>query len=706
MRRLTGPSGVIVGLLLAAVLLFVSIGIGLRVPGETSLDPFGSSGSLDYRALRFGSFAPLRGEFIEKQLGSVIRKPVRPAARRLGAPEALEGVAAPVVVAHPFTNDALTDAYSISTVPFTARTNTAGATRQSGEPSSCGGLGSGSDGGTAWYRYRPKARLGLIANTFGSNYGTALSVFSGTRQSDLTRIGCDSNSSGFSQLAFPARPNATYWFQITNRSGSGNLVFNLTLQGVTTLASVSSSGTQGNADSLIPSISPDGGSIAFYSGATTFGEATPDPLCVPTPNLDLCRPALYARDRRLHRVRRVDRAPPTNPVNEYAPNPFRAERITVTGSVSEGGRFVAFWSTTSTLVEDDTNESYDVFVLDQSTGKVERVSVSSSGEQGDMNSYEAALSIDGRFAGFASASSNLVAGDTNGVPDVFVRDRQTDRTIRVSVSSTGAQANMGRSQAFPLETGSRLISMSANGRYVMFRSVASNLVPGDTNEAADVFVRDLQTRKTIRVNVSSSEAQADADTRHPVGLAQWNISDNGRYVFFNSDASNLVPNDQNGAEDIFVRDTVRGTTRRVSVSSSGGEAEFGVGDRDVASTSGNYIANLSVVPTNTAALSYAATPDGRFVVFSSDSTDLVPRDTNETTDIFLRDLATGTTTLVSLASNGGQGNGPSNDPILSADGRFVAFDSASDNLVPGDTNGYDDVFVLELPRLTALSDWY
>lgn len=705
MRRLTGPIGAIVGLVLAAILLFVSIGIGLRVPGETSLDPFGTSGSLDYRALRFGSFAPLRGEFIRKQLGSVIGTPARPTTgRRLGARERLEGVAEPVVVAHPFTNDAFGNAYPISTVPFTARTNTTGATRQGDEPSSCGGLGSG--GGTAWYRYRPKARLGLIANTFGSSFGTALSVYTGTALNKLTRLGCDSNGTGFSQLAFPATPNVTYWFQIANRSGSGNLVFNLTLQGVTTLASRSSSGAQGNADSLIPSISPDGGAIAFYSGATSFGDATPDPVCIPTPNLDLCRPALYLRDRRLHRVSRMDKAPTTNPVQEYTPLPLRAERITVTGSMSEGGRYVAFWSTTSTFVENDTNESYDVFVRDRVSNKVERVSVSSTGQQGNENSYEAALSIDGRYAGFASAANNLVPRDTNAVPDVFVRDRYTDKTVRVSVSSAGEQANMSRSESFPAESGSRLISMSANGRYVMFRSVASNLVPNDTNQAADVFVHDLRTRKTIRVNVSSSEAQANADTRHPVGLPQWNVSDDGRYVFFNSDASNLVTNDQNGAEDIFVRDTVRGTTHRVSVSSSGGEAEFGVGDRDLGSTSGNYIANASVVPTNTAALSYAATPDGRFVVFSSDSTDLVPRDTNETTDIFLRDLATGTTTLVSLASNGGQGNGPSNDPILSADGRFVAFDSESSNLVPGDANGYDDVFVLELPRLTALSGWY
>ncbi|HYZ91403.1 MAG TPA: hypothetical protein VFA34_03305 [Actinomycetota bacterium] len=705
MLRFTGRTGALIGLVLAAALLFVSISIGLRVPSETRLNPFGSDADLDYRALRFGRFEPLRGEFIERELGSVIAPaPPRTNQRSIGEPQALEGVAAPVVVAHPFTNDEFSDAYSISTVPFTARTNTSSATRQSGEPGSCGGLGAG--GGTAWYRYHSKARIGLIANTFGSDFGTALSVFSGTDRSNLRRIGCDSNDSGFSQLAFPARPNVTYWFQITNRSGSGNLVFNLALQGVTTLASRSSDGAQGNADSLVPSISADGGSIAFYSGATTFGDATPDPVCVPTPNLDLCRPALYVRDRRSHQVRRVDRAPTTDPVNEYTPLPLRAERITVTGSMSGDGRYIAFWSTTSTFVENDTNDSYDVFVRDQRTDGVELVSVSTDGTSGNMNSYEAALSVDGRYAAFASIADNLVPGDTNGVPDVFVRDRQTKRTIRVSVSSTGEQANMGRSSSFLAETGSRLVSMSANGRYVMFRSVASNLVPNDTNDAADMFVHDLRTRKTTRVNVSSSEEQANADSRHPVGLPQWNVSDNGRYVFFNSDASNLVPNDTNGAEDIFVRDTVLGSTQRVSLSSSGGEAEFGVGDRDVGSTSGNYVANLSVVPTNTAALSYAATPNGRFVVFSSDSTDLVPRDTNETTDIFLRDLVTGTTTLVSLASNGGQGNGPSNDPILSADGRFVAFDSTADNLVPGDSNGYDDVFVLELPRLTALSGWY
>lgn len=704
MHRLTGRAGAVCGLLLAVALLFVSIDVGLRVPDQTSLDPFGSSSSLDYRALRFGSFAPLRGEFIEKELGSIIeRRPVFEKTRRTIFPGRLEGVAAPVTVAHRFTNDNIEQAYPIATVPFTARTNTRNATKQSGEPASCAPLGGG---GTAWYRYHTKAPLGLIANTFGSAYGTALAVYSGRSLRELVRIGCDSDAGGFAQVAFAARPDITYWFQIDGTFGGGDLVFSLALRGVLTLASLDADGGQGNADAQIPSISGDGAFVSFYSASTTYTENPPDPLCVTTPQFDLCRPSLYARDRRAHSVRQVDVSPPSDPVRQYAPHPLRAEPVSVPGSISEDGRYIAFWSTRRRLVPNDTNQDWDVFVRDQRTGKVERVSVSSSGDQGNGSSYEAAMSLDGRFVAFTSTADTLVPGDTNGVPDVFVRDRQTASTMRVSISSSGTEANTSVSRAFVAERGSRLVSMSANGRYVLFRSVASNLVSDDTNEAADVFVRDVRTRKTIRVNVSSSEGQANGDTRHPVGIPQWNVSDDGRFAFFNSDASNLVANDTNASEDIFVRDIVRGVTQRVSISSTGGEAEFGVGDRDQTATIPNYLANASVVPTPSSALSYAATPNGRYVVFSSDSTDLVPGDNNDLTDIFLRDLGTGTTTLVSIATTGEQGNGPSNVPVLSADGSFVAFDSSADNLVPGDENGSEDIFVFEVPGLASLSGWY
>src|SRR3989440_488453 len=157
-------------------------------------------------------------------------------------------------------------------------------------------------------------------------------------------------------------------------------------------------------------------------------------------------------------------------------------------SISADGRFVAFYSSAANLVGSDTNGVRDVFVRDRKTGKTTRVSVDSHGAQGNGDSEGPSISADGRFVAFLSSASNLVGGDTNGVRDVFVRDRKTGKTRRVSVDSHGAQ---GKGASF-------VPSISANGRFVAFSSVANNLVGGDTNTASDVFVRDRKTGKTRR----------------------------------------------------------------------------------------------------------------------------------------------------------------------------------------------------------------
>src|SRR3989440_5054627 len=158
-------------------------------------------------------------------------------------------------------------------------------------------------------------------------------------------------------------------------------------------------------------------------------------------------------------------------------------------SISADGRFVAFYSSAANLVGGDTNGARDVFVLDRKTGKTTRVSVDSHGAQGNGDSEGPSISTDGRFVAFYSLASNLVAGDTNGVRDVFVRDRKTGKTTRVSVNSHGAQTKRQ----------SIVRSISADGRFVAFYSAATNLVGGDTNAAGDVFVRDRKTGKTNRV---------------------------------------------------------------------------------------------------------------------------------------------------------------------------------------------------------------
>jgi Tol biopolymer transport system component len=202
-------------------------------------------------------------------------------------------------------------------------------------------------------------------------------------------------------------------------------------------------------------------------------------------------------------------------------------------------------------VPGDTNGASDVFLRDRLAGVTRRVSVGAVG-QANGDSAEPSISADGRFVAFSSQASNLVPGDTNGTSDIFVRDMLTGVTRRVSVGAAG-QANGG----------SLSPAISADGRFVAFNSYASNLVPGDTNGTTDIFVRDLLARVTRRVSVGPA-GQGNSDSSGAPA-----ISADGRYVAFFSHASNLVPGDTNGAYDIFVRDLLAGVTRRVSVGASG-----------------------------------------------------------------------------------------------------------------------------------------
>lgn len=321
-------------------------------------------------------------------------------------------------------------------------------------------------------------------------------------------------------------------------------------------------------------------------------------------------------------------------------------------STSAGGRYVVFTSDASNLVGGDTNGDQDVFVRDRTTGRTRRVSVSSAGEQPNGNSFDPFISADGRFVAFSSAASNLVGGDTNGVTDIFVRDRTTGRTRRVSVSSAGEQANG--------QSGSP--SISADGRFVAFSSAASNLVGGDTNGVADIFVRNRATGTTGRVSVSSLEAQTNGSSGDPV------ISADGRIVAFSSQASNLVGGDTNGATDVFVRIRIAGTTTRVSVSSGADEGNSPSADPDLSA-------------------------GGRFVVFSSSATNLVGSDGNGDVDVFVHDRRYDRTRRISVNSAGAEGNGSSDLPSISADGHVVAYHSSASNLVGNDTNASQDVFV-------------
>ena len=305
-------------------------------------------------------------------------------------------------------------------------------------------------------------------------------------------------------------------------------------------------------------------------------------------------------------------------------------------SISADGRFVAFHSFAPNLVAGDTNAQWDIFVHDRQSGTTTRVSVDSAGGQADSGSYGPSISADGRFVAFASLASNLVANDTNGQYDIFVHDRQTGTTT--GVDSTGRASGSS--------------SISADGRFVAFVSVAS----GGTNSQQNVFVHDRQTGTTNVVIGGGGTSYVPS------------ISADGRFVAF--------ANGQRGMFDIFVHDRQSSATVRVSVDSAGRQAN-----------------HTSYAPSISA--------DGRFVAFASLASNLMANDTNGQYDIFVHDRQTGTTTPVSVDSTGGQANSGSYASSISADGRFVAFASVASNLVAGDTNGQLDIFVHDRQSATT-----
>lgn len=393
----------------------------------------------------------------------------------------------------------------------------------------------------------------------------------------------------------------------------------------TTRVSVATDGAQLDSSSLRPSISADGLVVAFESGTTTG------------------RLGIIVHDRQMGQTSQVSNAADGGLANAESQQP----------SVSADGRFVAFRSGASNLIPGDSNGYIDdVFVRDRHAGLTSIVSVASGGVQGNADSYGPSISADGRFVAFPSQASNLVPGDTNLETDVFVHDRLTGQTSIVSISSSGALGNNQSSHP----------SISADGRFVAFQSFSSNLVSGDTNGWADVFIHDRQTGETSIVSVASNATQGNWVSYFPT------ITADGRFVAFPSAASNLVPDDANDNWDVFVHDRQTGETSIVSVATGGVRANSSSGFTSISS-------------------------DGRFVAFESYASNLVYDDTNGWKDVFVHDRQTRKTSRASVATGGVQGDFISGTPSASADGRYVAFYSLNSNLVPGDTNRQSDIFV-------------
>jgi hypothetical protein len=324
-------------------------------------------------------------------------------------------------------------------------------------------------------------------------------------------------------------------------------------------------------------------------------------------------------------------------------------------AVNADGRYVTFASSAGNLVPGDTNATTDVFLRDRVTGAIERVSVSSAGAQADSYSYGPAdLSADGRYVVFASAATNLVDGDVNGQVDIFIRDRKARTTKLVSRGSTGAQGNDTSFGA----------AVSANGRYVAFGSFATNLVAGDTNGKRDVFIRDLKTHRTRLVSGRhDGRVPGNGESTTPL------ISDDGRYVGFLSTSTNLVPGVTNTTNNAYVKDLRDDTLDMVSVDSAGKQFYSGPAEMSMSA-------------------------DGRLVSFVA--FELVPYQPQ----VYVRDRKLRTTVVASVGADGTPSNGGSARVSMSASGRYVAFQSGAHNLLPN-TPFFELVYVRDLKARTT-----
>lgn len=414
------------------------------------------------------------------------------------------------------------------------------------------------------------------------------------------------------------------------------LVGSATGAGVIMRASTDSAGTQATNASYTSAVSADGRYVVFESAASDLVSGDTNGV------MDIFR-----KDTLTGVTKRIS-------LTTYG---AESNGLSHTPNFSADGRWVTFTSSATNLIGvADSNGVPDIFVRDTLTDTTTRVSTSSSGGQGNYASDYSSISGDGRHVAFRSYASNLVPGDTNWVHDVFVKDTLTGATTRVSTSSSGVEGN-----DVSLDDVAQFPAISNDGRYVAFHSWASNLVPGDTNGVADVFVKNTQTNVTTIVSTDSAGVQGNWTSY------SYTISADGRYVAFYSAASNLVTGDSNGAMDVFVKDRSDETTTRVSTDASGGEANYS-----------SYLGSISA--------------DGRYVSFYSTATDLVSGDTNSVHDVFVKDTLTEAITRISINSSLVEGNSFSLQDAISADGRFSSFRSLATNLVPGDTNGYDDVF--------------
>ena len=424
----------------------------------------------------------------------------------------------------------------------------------------------------------------------------------------------------------------------------------------TILVSRNAAGQQGNDVSSFPTISGDGRYVAFQSTATNLSPLATDGT-----------QQIYVLDRKTGAVELVSRNGLSVAGNEESTGP----------AISDDGRFVAFFSHANNLVNGDTNDQRDVFVYDRRRDRIERVSVSSRGEQGTgvddaeeleehgglhaLEGHPPSISADGRFVVFWTGLNGLVRGDTDDVIDVFVHDRRTNKTRRVSKGVGGV----------PADGASRRAKINGPGTLVVFDSEATNLVADDTNGKMDIFAYDLVRGRLRMLTRAADGSQTNDDSLEP------HLDFSGRIVAFTSWASNLVASDVNNTRDAFVLD--RGTSEVELISRAPNGAQL-------------------PAPTFEAGPS----PDGRYVAIMTLAS-IVPQ---VTANIFLFDRQTKQLEQLNVNSQGQPGDplviGTIDEPIadpsvpaMSAGAKSVAFWSTAANLVAGDSNGAGDVFIRE-----------
>jgi len=394
------------------------------------------------------------------------------------------------------------------------------------------------------------------------------------------------------------------------------------------------------------SVSADGRFVAFTSMAKNLSDADGDGI-----------QDVFVRDMQEETVVLVSRSSGSDGAGgQYA---------SVTPSISANGRFVAFTSEENNFTDED-KEGADVFVRDLNTDTTTLVSRASgaSGAGGDSDSYHPSISANGRYVAFVSNADNL-STVSNAYANVFVRDLKTQRTTLVSRASGRRGAAGDSSSVNP--------SVSGGGRYVAFASAADNLSRQDNDTYDDVFVRDLKSNDLVLVSRRGRKGPGGgANSFDP------SISANGRSVAFGSAADNLDPAGDDPYDDIYVRDLEAGTTRLVSRRSGANGAK---------AKSNSFQPSISA--------------DGSKVAFQSDANNLSRSDDDDWDNVFVRDLGSNRTLLVSRAS-GGAGEGAdahSHLPAISGDGRFVAFGSAAENLSADDAAGIPDVFRRDVREL-------